>query len=396
MEKAFLDLIKRQSESEDLIARFCTPRLISDSLTKTLNASSISGFLGTEQSRIAAASLVTIAEKERQSISNFLKITNPLPSIYINEAKKLGESFKAHENLALKVSKQFESLRTFDYLNKIKFDALKAFDVRSNLKSYFVEDAIKRLSPVVPSNFFASQSTALTHFQELSKVFNTRNLFSERITRQLRDSLGDWRGQISVPSSAQTLYVSQGFDRGLTDFPTEVFYEVVSEAGLTEATSDIELFGPVINDINDEFLQQEERNTKCYARIYKLEQRFREFIERSMSQRFGSGWFKQLPNGVKVALQEVLEKKNNAGEKRTLIQCTDFSHYLQIIDNGKLWNEVFQPLFKTTRKADVIESLNRLKPVRDTAMHCNPVSHEDWVMLYYETGRLLSVFTRAY
>lgn len=395
MEKAFLDLIKRQAESEDLATRFSKQHLISEDLLKTVRSSSISDFLGTEQSRLAVSSIASFAEREKQNITNLLKISNPLPVSYISEASKIGEIFKAQDSLALSLSKQFESIRAFDHLHNLNFAALKHFEIGSSLKNLGIGDAIKILSPVIPTNFFASQTTALSHFQELTKVFNAGNLFSERISNQLRDSLGDWRGQISFTSSPQSLYVSHGFDRGLTDFPSDVFYEVVSEAGLTETTSDIELFGPVVIDINDEFLQQEERNSKCYARIYRLEQRFREFIELAMTQRYGSGWFKQLPQGVKANLLELQEKKDNAGEQRTLIQCTDFSHYHQIIDNGNLWKEVFQPLFKTTRKADVIESLNRLKPVRDTAMHSNPVSHEDWVMLYYETGRLLSVITRA-
>ena len=115
-----------------------------------------------------------------------------------------------------------------------------------------------------------------------------------------------------------------------------------------------------------------------------------------MTARFGNVWFKQLPADVKDNLEEVQKKKLKSGGDSTLIACTDFSHYTKIILKGDLWREVFSPLFGTRRKEDVQESLNRLKPIRDTAMHSNPVSHEDWVMLHFETDRLLKVIAKLH
>jgi hypothetical protein len=220
------------------------------------------------------------------------------------------------------------------------------------------------------------------------------DVFGEEIFKTLRASLGDWR-EIVLPTLPQSLYLSQGFDRAFTEHPTPVLFEVVSDAGLTDATLDIALFGPIVNDIGDENLSDEERNVRCYTRIFRLENRVRAFIREAMTKAYGEGWFKRLPADVKENLREIQERKTKAGEQRTLIECADFSHYIKIIFKGDLWRDVFQPLFATRRKEDVLESFNRLKPVRDTAMHCNVVTHDDWVMLYFETDRLLRIITRA-
>ncbi|MGJ7553352.1 Swt1 family HEPN domain-containing protein [Variovorax sp. RB3P1] len=388
MDKAFQDLIKRQRENEDLAARLSKIGTISDSLKKTMNSVSVASFLGTEQSRLAASSLTSHIESSRLAASNFLKYTTPVVPSYISEIEKIKNSLSAGNLIALSASSHVKSIADLARRHDFQLGgAFKNIDIGSIAKTAFIGDAIKRLAPVIGSDFLASH--ALSKFKDLSSVLHAGNVYGESISKTLRENLGDWRGDVVVPIYAQTLYETQGFNKGLTDLSPTVFYEVVAEAGL--APSDVELFGPVVNDVSDEDLAQEERNARCYSRIFRLENRIRAFFEEAMRMRYGDSWFKQLPGDVKTSLKELQIRKAEAGVHLSLMQCTDFSHYLQILNNGNLWKEVFQPLFNATRKADVIESFNRLKPVRDTAMHSNWVSQEDWLMLYVETERLLKI-----
>lgn len=387
MSKSLQDLIKQQQAREDLVNRFAVPPTLTDTIAK-MNSGAMGGILAHQKSLSAAESLNKMFERDRLASAQLLKMTTPVIPSYVNDT--INMSKKLSESTALG---QMKSIIDSAALHHLKIgDTFKHLEIGSAFRSLAIGSAIDRLVPKIPP-LFSSEAFALERFRNLGSVISSADVFGEAHSKALRASLGDWRGTLVMPTLAQSLYVTQGFDRGLTELPDEEFFGVVSEAGLTHPSTDIELFGPVIVDVGDEELSQEELNAKCYARIYRLETRLRVFVDEAMTARFGKGWFKQLPADVKDNLKEVQEKKRNAGEERTLIECTDFSHYIKIILKGDLWRDVFSERFGARRKEDVQESFNRLKPVRDTAMHSNPVSHEDWVMLHFETGRLLKVIS---
>lgn len=371
-----------------MLSKYAGVSSVTDTLAM-MNRDSLSGILAHQKSMSAVESFSKMFEKEQFAASQIAKFAAPVVPSYIGDAIKLSKSLS--ESTAMSQMKPIIDSHALQHL-KIG-ETIKNLELGNVFKSLEIGSAIDRLIPKIP-RLFASEISALEQFRSLRNVIRSADVFGEAHSKALRASLGDWRGNLLVPTLAQSLYITQGFDRGLTQLPNEEFFGVVSEAGLTHPSTDIELFGPVIVDVGDEDLSQEELNAKCYARIYRLETRLRIFIDEAMTARFGKGWFKQLPADVKDNLKEVQEKKRNAGEDRTLIECTDFSHYIKIIFKGDLWRDVFCPLFGTRRKEDVQESLNRLKPIRDTAMHSNPVSHEDWVMLHFETGRLLKVISK--
>lgn len=390
MSKSLQDLIKQQQAREDLVTKYVVPPSLTDTIAK-MNRDSLGGILAHQQRLSAAESLNKMFEWDRLASAQLLKMTTPVIPSYISDAVNLSK--KLSESTAIGQTKSIIGSAAWHHL-KIG-ETFKHLEIGSAFKNLAIGGAIDRLVPKIPP-LFSSETFALEQFRNLGSVIRSADVFSEAHSKALRASLGDWRGTLVMPTVTQSLYVTQGFDRGLTELPDEEFFGVVSEAGLTHPSADIELFGPVIVDVGDEELSQEELNAKCYARIYRLETRLRIFIDEAMTARFGKSWFKQLPNDVKEKLVELQEKKKKAGEVRTLIECTDFSHYIKIIFKGDLWRDVFSPLFGTRRKEDVQESLNRLKPIRDTAMHSNPVSHEDWVMLHFETGRLLKVISNMH
>lgn len=384
MDKALLDMIKRQQESMDWAKSIAAIPTIPESLQKTLSAASAGDLLASQQAKLAS-SIISSSAMDRLKMAELANIT-AVPSIFKDAGKY--KSLFATDSIALHAAAQMKFLSGPSHLDL-------AFKNLSGITgSAFIADAIARMNPVLPSSFI-SQYTALDQFKGLADTLRSADVFGESISKTLRASLGDWREQFVLPALPQTVYETHGFNTSLTELPSEVFYGIAAEAGLTDAKRDIELFGPVVKGVNDEDLSQEELNTRCYQRIFRLENRFRTFVEEAMTKHYGEGWFKQLPGGVKQSVTTMREKKAAAGEDRTLVQCTDFSHYLEIVNNAVLWKVVFQPLFGTTRKADVIESLNRLKPVRDTAMHSNFVTREDWLMLWVETNRLLAVITKT-
>jgi hypothetical protein len=388
MSKSLQEIIKQQQAREEMLSKYAGVSSVTDTLAK-MNRDSLSGILAHQKSMSAVESFSKMFEKEQFAASQIAKFAAPVVPSYIGDAIKLSKSLS--ESTAMSQMKPIIDSHALQHL-KIG-ETIKNLELGNVFKSLEIGSAIDRLIPKIP-RLFASEISALEQFRSLRNVIRSADVFGEAHSKALRASLGDWRGNLLVPTLAQSLYITQGFDRGLTQLPNEEFFGVVSEAGLTHPSTDIELFGPVIVDVGDEDLSQEELNAKCYARIYRLETRLRTFIDEAMTARFGKNWFKQLPNDVKENLIELQAKKSKGGEVRTLIECTDFSHYIKIIFKGDLWRDVFSPLFGTRRKEDVQESLNRLKPIRDTAMHSNPVSHEDWVMLHFETGRLLKVISK--
>ena len=392
MKDSIQNFIKQQHAHEEMVSKFIGATTLSDSITKSMSIGSLSGALAYEKRLSGLDTIREYIDKEKLSSENYMKLINPVIPSYISDAISASSMLSRSGALG-----QFDALLSSSMSHQLTMsEAYKNFEISSSLKELHISDAIRRLTGPISTSIFASEALALDQFKGLSYVAQAGNAFSEANSKALRSSLGDWRETLAVPTLSQTLYIKHGFDRGLTELPHQAFYDVVAEAGLTDPNNDIELFGPVVVDVADENLSQEELNAKCYARIYRLETRLRSFIDEAMTARFGSGWFKQLPHDVKENLRELQEKKRNAGQERTLIECTDFSHYVKILFKGDLWRDVFSPLFGTRRKEDVLESLNRLKPIRDTAMHSNSVSHEDWVMLHFETGRLLKVISKLH
>lgn len=60
-----------------------------------------------------------------------------------------------------------------------------------------------------------------------------------------------------------------------------------------------------------------------------------------------------------------------------------------IIQRNDNWKILFEPLFH--RKEDVVESLQRLAPLRVDTMHARPmnITNADLLMLYVETTRIV-------
>jgi hypothetical protein len=200
MDKTFFDLIKRQQESLDSAKGISMVPAISESLQKTLSAGSVASLLSSENVKLAS-SFIAMAATDRLAVSNFANIANPIVPSFIAEAAKL-KSFLATDILALQASTHAKALSEF--ANDHHFN-LAIKNLGSVATGSLIGDAIKRLNPVFSKSFLASQLNALGQFKDLAKATRSGDVFGEEISQTLRASFGDWREQIVLPSSPQSV-----------------------------------------------------------------------------------------------------------------------------------------------------------------------------------------------
>ena len=129
--------------------------------------------------------------------------------------------------------------------------------------------------------------------------------------------------------------------------------------------------------------------------LLRLETQLRRFIDEKMIEAFGKDWPKhRLPNGVYEMWQEKERKARQEDSRdRPLIAYADFTDYELVICKHDNWREVFAPFFG--RRESVLESFQRLYPVRLDTMHARPITLDDELLLRVETKRLVRVMIRS-
>lgn len=214
--------------------------------------------------------------------------------------------------------------------------------------------------------------------------------FASGLTDRLRLDLGDWRDPISVadqtlinPVQRTELYLEQGFDPTLTDFPVPAFHEGAILGGLEPSADD---GGDTSDQSEDvEFIRAE----RAFAQLRRFEVAVRNFIVAVMESTFGEHWMKrQLPKDMRDKWVDKRQKEIDAGRlPRPLIEYADFSDYKMIIERGDNWKGAFKSVFN--RPEDIRESFQRLNPVRIATMHSRIVTLDDELLLMVETRRVL-------
>lgn len=212
------------------------------------------------------------------------------------------------------------------------------------------------------------------------------HIFSEA----LRSELGDWRN-LSMPSSDILLdpisrskfYREQGFNPDLTNFTSSAFYGGLRAGGLSSDEEDKDVND--VENVEDGF----DRAENAFAILHRFEIKLRRFIEDVMEKEFGSKWMKQqLPPTMLTSWKDKKEKSIKAGHLEfPLIDYADFSEYKIIIAKQDNWDRVFKHIFG--RKEDVLESFQRLFPIRIATMHAHMITNDDELLLQVETKRVL-------
>ena len=236
-------------------------------------------------------------------------------------------------------------------------------------------------------------ASALLELHGLGNALRLVQGFEHGLTVALRADFGDWRDTIAFPEvvfedpvARTNLYVAQGFNTALTDFPDLAFREGLVRARLDDDTDwDIQ-----IPEQDPEQEADFKRANKCHGHLQRLERGLRKFIDQAMTAQYGADWpKKRLPPKLLEAWEFKKSRAESDGVVLTMfIDVADFSDYVDIICKKDHWREVFQVRFKRTES--VRESFQRLHPIRVATMHSRPVTKADELYTLAETMRLLS------
>ena len=237
----------------------------------------------------------------------------------------------------------------------------------------------------------------LTKLHYLGRVLEVLPPFGEELTKQFRIGLGDWRERIDWNEAKFTdlserlnFYVEQGLDPTLTDFPVGAFEENVIIAGIKIISPPIaKEYAFIPNSENWEDGSNFMGMKTAYDLLGYLEICIRNFIDKQMQVKFGPDWYKgQVPSDMHTQWRDKEENAKLVGASvKPLIFYADFTDYQKIIIQKHNWNNVFKVIFK--RKESVIESFQRIYPIRNSVMHFRPIATEDLLYLYSECHRLL-------
>jgi len=230
-----------------------------------------------------------------------------------------------------------------------------------------------------------------SELQRIGSIVQNFPTFDDKTSDILRMSLGDWRSTISWPNGIfedstirSSFYIRQGFNPALTEIPASAFQEGLNIARLRDRKLSES------TDTDYRFIDEGglQRNNRAYYQLQRFEIMVRCFIEKNMIAAFGINWVKQqVPGDILRCWKEKREKAVNAGEpERQLIEYADFTDYRTIIVRNDNWESIFKPLFK--RKDFVMESFQRLYPIRISTMHSRIITQDDELFLRVETKRI--------
>ncbi|MGK2911687.1 MAG: Swt1 family HEPN domain-containing protein [Sphingobium sp.] len=130
------------------------------------------------------------------------------------------------------------------------------------------------------------------------------------------------------------------------------------------------------------------RNRDAFDRLQRLETALRYFVDEAMSAQFGNDW---MDAQVDRAIVDGWRRKRDievsaTGIGASLIQYADFTDYKAIIERSDNWRRVFRSVFN--RLADIQESLQRLYPIRNKAMHARMLTKAERNLLIVEAHRV--------
>lgn len=265
------------------------------------------------------------------------------------------------------------------------------------------ESLAKMQAKLVETGDASRSIRAFVELQGLGTALRTFDGFSSQITRGLRTDLGDWRelpkfdqATILEPAARTQLYVDQGLDESLTDFPDEGFSAGLAEAGLSDDYALLTVLQSFLpGDASPSEALATRRNLFGYEALHKFERRLRDFIDRAMTTKFGPNWPKhRLPGDTYQNWKKIAETAADSGSPiPRLVDCADFTDYVRIIVRNDNFSDLFSPIFVSKQRVE--ESFNRLFPLRLATMHARTLTKEDLLYLVAETHRMLQAIAKS-
>jgi len=243
---------------------------------------------------------------------------------------------------------------------------------------------LDNVNPLVSSASFAA-------IQEIANAVRIAPAFDVEVASALRLELGDWRKPIVWPKeifgdlqARSSFYASLGVNPTLTTMPAPVFRETLEVAGFVEP------FDPLDEQLDEEGEPCETafgRTNDAHDKLQRLEIELRRFIEAVLSTEHGEQWTKRsVPEPTLEEWKQKQEKaRRHTDNPHPLVSYADFTDYERIICRRDNW-KYFEPYFH--RRESVVESLQRLYPIRVDTMHARMITQDDELFLYVECKRL--------
>lgn len=240
----------------------------------------------------------------------------------------------------------------------------------------------------------ALSSAAFAAIQQMANAVHVGPAFDVGVASALRLELGDWRKPISWPQEIFTdlkarasLYTSLGVSPSLTMMPAAAFQETVEIAGLIDRTPILDegRFDPGGEDTEEEGFG---RTNEAHDQLQRLEVELRRFIDAILFAEYGDEWMKRcVPAATLGEWNEKQQKGSRVSDRaHPLIFYADFTDYERVICRRDNWKH-FQPYFG--RKESVLESFQRLYPIRIDTMHARLITQDDQLLLLVEYKRLM-------
>jgi len=323
----------------------------------------------------------------------------------LNSAELFDRQFLEVQNLIGEIEKRFR--RPTNSEVALLFDGLKQSGIYSMLDPERLSTLPEMLdsigSPWLDTKYPLQSIAGIAGLDAIGQALKRGPNFSDQTSSLLRSRLGDWRSNVAWPAGADVdllvrakFYADVGFDRSLSMFSANAFNEGLSVFGIKNDLPS--LVGPYFRreEIGDDCEEHGfERTNAAHALLLRFETRLRKFIHEEMIREYGEHWIKhQVHREIGEQWTKKQKKSAENGEiDAPLIAYADFSDYVRIITRKDNWERVFERVF--LRAELVVESFQRLYPIRHCTMHARIITQDDELYLHVETKRILDAINRA-
>lgn len=217
------------------------------------------------------------------------------------------------------------------------------------------------------------------------------NPYSDSATAILRSQLGDFRVYDesladSDPTTRQKLRAKAGADPNIAKVEVASLEIILSATGI-KLPDPPPLLDPPAEVV--EFVTQSGDDRFHHDWLRYIENKLRILIKSILEREAGRKWIKQrVPEEIRKRWNDrknSSEEAKNSPSQLCLIYFADFSDYPQIITKSDNW-KFFEKIF--IRKESLLESFNRISPIRNDLSHGRPLSKEDGYCFHCEVLRL--------
>jgi hypothetical protein len=126
----------------------------------------------------------------------------------------------------------------------------------------------------------------------------------------------------------------------------------------------------------------------CHYWLYVFENTMRNFIQESLSEKYGKDWHDKLTERVKGEIEKNKKRWYSEIPPRNPLEFTELPSLGSIIMNE--WQNVFGDKFENTNPTSLEEALKSIERFRNSVAHSRMLSEGESTMFFHEITRVLS------